>query len=514
MSNQLKAGAVLSYVALVVSSIVSMVYTPVMLQLLGQSEYGLYSLAISAAGYITILNFGLGNAVIRYTAKYKALNDTEGCSNLYGMFLIMYALLGAAALLIGIVLSLYAPDVFAGSLSEGETGKLLPLMMVSVINIAVGIGFGLFSVLLLAHERFIFQRVLSIISSIVSPLITLPFLLWGYGSLAVITLTAVFNVLTIAVNMFYCFKVLRIKITFRRFDRGLLKEILGFSFFILLNLLIEKIYWSTDQIILGIYTGTVAISIYTIGASFSGYFSGFATAISNVFLSKVTNMVTKETPIKEISDLFIRIGRLQYIIISFALSGFIIFGQEFIVLWVGEEYRSSYLIALLILVPMVLTLIQSMGGVILQAKNMQRFQSMVYLAVAVANVFLSILFVQWWGAVGCALATAAAFIVGNIMIMNMYYWKKIKLDIPKFWGNIALMSVPLAASLLIGPVINRMLIADSWWLFGLKAAVFSLLYLSFLWLVGMNSYEKELLRAPVLKIAGRLGKEKTVKVGS
>ena len=87
--NQLKAGAILSYISLGLTSFISILYTPIMIKLLGQSEYGLYNLANSVIGYLGVLDFGLGVSVIRYTAKYRALNDKEGEENLHGLFIII-----------------------------------------------------------------------------------------------------------------------------------------------------------------------------------------------------------------------------------------------------------------------------------------------------------------------------------------------------------------------------------------------------------------------------------------
>lgn len=513
MKNQLKAGAILSYVALFINSAISIIYTPVMLNLLGQSEYGLYSLANSAAAYVGVLNFGLGNAVIRYTAKYKALKDEEGCSNLYGMFCIMYGILGILALVAGIILTLNSHNIFSNSLSMDEVNKLKILMGISIINISIGIGLGIFSVIVLAQEKFIFQKVIGIASSIINPVITLPLLIMGYGSISLTIVTTLLNFVTILTNIYYCFKVLKIKIVFKKFEATLLKEIIVFSFFIFLNLIIEKIYWSTDQVILGIFSGTVAVSVYTIGASFSGYFSGFSAAISNVFLSKVSGMVTKEVSGKEISDLFIRVGRVQYVVISFALSGFIIFGQEFIHLWVGKDYHDSFIIALMILVPMMVSLIQSMGGIILQAKNMHRFKTMLYFVIAIVNIFMSIIFAQWWGAIGCALATAVAFTIGNIVIMNIYYWKKINIDIPRFWISILCMSAPLLISLVVGIALNKMVISGGWSLLIIKMIGFSVIYSLLMWFTGMNKYEKDLFIVPFRNIINRFREGKLRKAG-
>ncbi|MDQ0903970.1 oligosaccharide flippase family protein [Paenibacillus sp. V4I7] len=512
MKSQLKAGAVLSYVALFISSAISLIYTPIMLNLLGQSEYGLYSLATTAAGFVGVLNFGLGNAVIRYTAKYKTLKDEEGCYRLYGTFSLMYGVLGIIALASGIILTLNSHQIFSNSLSIAEVDKLVVLMWIMVINISLGIGSGLFSVIVLAHEKFIFQKVISIASSILNPLIMLPLLFMGYGSISVAIVTTAINLITILVNTYYCFRVLRIKILFRKIEPDLLKEIIVFSSYLFLNLIIDKIYWSTDPFILGIYSGTAAISIYTIGVSFTGYFSGFSAAISNVFLSKVTGMVTNEVSDKEISDLFIRIGRVQYIILSFALSGFVVFGQEFIILWVGKIYSSSFIIAIIILVPMIISLTQSMGIVILQAKNKHKFRSVVYFALAIANVLLSIILVQRWGAIGCALATAAAFTIGNIIIMNIYYWKKLNIAIPSFWKNIIYMSSPLIISILFGVTLNKLVLTDSWSFFIIKIIVFSVVYSLLIWFAGMNCYEKDLFVVPFKKIIHRFSKGKLYKM--
>jgi O-antigen/teichoic acid export membrane protein len=235
LKNQIKAGALLSYVALFINSAISIVYTPLMLNLLGQSEYGVYSLASSAAGYIGVLNFGLGNAVIRYTAKYKALNDEESCSKIYGMFFIIYGILGIIAFISGTILTVNADTLFANSLSMSEMNKLKILMAIVTINLSLGIGLGLFSVIVLANEKFIFQRLIVIVSSIINPLVMLPLLLMGYRSITMAIVTALISLLSILLNMFYCFRIIKIKIVFKKIEKDLLKEIIIFSSYIFIN---------------------------------------------------------------------------------------------------------------------------------------------------------------------------------------------------------------------------------------------------------------------------------------
>ena len=87
--SQLKAGAVLNYVVIILNIGVGLLYTPYMLRMLGQNEYGLYSLVASVISYLTILDLGLGNAVVRYTAKFRTEGKQQEQYEMFGMFLLL-----------------------------------------------------------------------------------------------------------------------------------------------------------------------------------------------------------------------------------------------------------------------------------------------------------------------------------------------------------------------------------------------------------------------------------------
>ena len=88
--NQLKAGAALNYVVIMLHTAVGLLYTPYMLRMMGQSEYGLYSLVASVIAYLTVLDLGLGNAIVRYTAKFRAEGKIQEQYEMFGMFITLY----------------------------------------------------------------------------------------------------------------------------------------------------------------------------------------------------------------------------------------------------------------------------------------------------------------------------------------------------------------------------------------------------------------------------------------
>ena len=106
--DEIKAGALLSYLNLLIGNLIPFIYTPIMLRMLGQAEYGIYGIAQSVMGYIGLLNFGIGGSIIRYLAKYRAEGDLDGEQRVFGLFIKIYSVIGAAILLVGTFCSILA----------------------------------------------------------------------------------------------------------------------------------------------------------------------------------------------------------------------------------------------------------------------------------------------------------------------------------------------------------------------------------------------------------------------
>ena len=498
--NQLKIGALLSYISLGLTSLISLVYTPIMLTKLGQSEYGLYTLSNSIIGYLGVLDFGLSNAIVRYTAKYKAMNDKESEENLYGMFIVIYSIIAFVIIIAGIAIIFNINKVFSKSLTYNEIQRIKILMIIMVFNLAISFPFGVFNGVISAYEHFVFPKIIAIIRAILNPFIMIPLLSMGYKSIAMTVATTIINVLFIIVNIYYCFKVLNINIKFKNINFNILREISTYSFFIFLNIIIDKIYWSTDQLILGAVSGTISVAIYSIGATFISYYMSFSTAISGVFLPRVTQMITRNASSEEISELFIKTGRIQYIIMSFILSSYILFGKLFITTWAGEAYEESFYIALIVMAALTIPLIQNIGITILQAKNMHRFRSKIYIVIALLNLITSIPLAKMYGGIGAAICTVVSMIIGNGIIINIYYYYKIKINIVRFWREIIAMTIPVIISIIVGFVITNLVTIYGYLGIIIKGSIFSFIFLVIMFNLGMNNYEKQLFLGPIKKI--------------
>lgn len=500
--NQLKAGAALNYVSIVLNMVIGLIYTPYMLRMLGQSEYGLYSLASSIIAYLTVLDLGFGNAIVRYTAKFRAEEKEQEQQEMFGMFFILYIGIGFLAIIAGSVLALNVDNLFSAKMSQLEISRTKIMLWLMTFNLAFTFPMSIWGSIMTAYERFVFQRIVNIIRSVLNPIVMIALLVVGYKAVAMVVVTTLFNVVTLLINYWYCKNRLNIRLKFGSFRWNFLKEISIYSFWIFLNAIMDRIYWSTGQFILGVYGGAATIAVFAVAIQLTHMFMMFSTAINSVFLPKVTKMVTKGGSEKDISNLFIRTGRIQYIIMSFILAAFIVFGKAFIYLWAGEGYEDAYGISVLFFIALLPPLIQNLGITILQARNQMKFRSLCYVAIALISLAFSIQGAKYYGSWGCAFATAGALLVGQGLIMNFYYSKYQSINIIRFWWEIIKMSIgPTLLTVSTMMAISAIGInLASPFTFVITALTFSVAYIFVLWICSMNKEEHSLFLIPFKRI--------------
>lgn len=453
--NQIKTGAFLSYLTLLTSVVVTLFYTPILIKQLGQSEYGVYTLIAAFIGYLTILDMGLGNAIVRYIARTRSNNDKETESKLSGLFLILFSFLGILVAIIGFILYKQLDNLFGAKMTIEEMNLAKTLTFILVLNFSLSFPLSVFGAIVQAHERFIFLKFTNIIKVLITPFIIIPLLLLGNGSVMVVAVTTILNLLFLLLNVYYAFFKLKVKVTFGNFDKQLIKEIVIYSAFIFLNAIMDKLYWSTDQIILGAFSGINQVAIYAIGMQFITLYMSIATAISGLYLPKVSLMEKNKSTDKEFSDLFINIGHIQALIIFYVIGGFIAIGKDFISLWLSETYLKAYWVAVVIFIPLSVIWTQTIGIPILQAKNRHKFRSIVYLITAIFNIFITIPLATKYGELGAAITTAFFLTISHIIIMNIYYYKIIKIDIISFYKKIFPPFVILSITVIVTLLLNK-----------------------------------------------------------
>lgn len=494
MKNQLKAGVVLSYLSTAISIIIQLIYMPVMIRLLGKSEYGLYSLVSSVVSYLSLFSLGFTGAYLRFFAKFY--ENREKLASLNGMFLSLFNLLALIAAICGIVLSFFPEQIFGSKLSDAELSKARILMVILVLNISISLISGIFDAIIGAYEQFIFQRIAGLIATIVNPFICLPLLLMGYGSVMLVVVTTGVTLVRFMVTVWFCTCKIKIPVSFHGFQWGLLKEITVFSLFLLINMIIDQINWNVDKLILGHTSGTEEIAVYGVASQFNGLFMTFSTTISSVFAPRVNRIAARDGKHyqTEFTKLMAKIGRIQWLILGLLTAGFIVFGKYFIVqIYAGKGYEEAYTVALYLVVPVLVPLIQNIGIEMQRALNMHQFRSIIYLMISIVNVGISIPLAVRWGAVGAAMGTAFSLLIGNGLIMNVFYHKVLHINMKYFWRQIAKTWKGFLVPVVLAIFIMRCVVFDNMFIFLVSVCIFAVVYCFSVFLFSCNDEEKNLL---------------------
>jgi O-antigen/teichoic acid export membrane protein len=357
-------------------------------------------------------------------------------------------------------------------------------MLILVVNVAISFPTSVFSSYIVAKERFIASRILLIAKQLLGPFIAIPLMLKGFASIGVVIGMLVASALVDAFCVAYSVAKLKICFDFRHPEIKLVRSIFVFSFFIFINLVVDQINWYVDKMLLGIYQGTRDTAIYGLAATINTQYLAFSTAISSVYVPRVNYLISRGNYYHEINHLFLRIGRIQWMVIIYILSMFIYFGMAFITQWYGGvEYQTAYIIAIILMASETIPLTQNLGIEIQRAMNKHQFRSVLYLGIAVINLGISIPLCQMYSGIGCAIGTAIGQVVGNTIIMNWYYQKHCNIDIKAYWKMVCSLLPKLLPVLGIGVLLHFLPIAIKAMLIGMFALYTILFALNLFYLV-------------------------------
>ena len=377
--SQLRVGAVMSYINMALGSLIPMFYTPVMLNLLGQSEYGLFKLASTVTSYLGLISFGIGSAVVRYLVKYRAEGDKDGEERMFGLFNIIFLVISAITLVVGVVIAFNVGLIYGQSLSNEQLFEMTILVLILTINTAICFSATPYTAVVTCHERFIFLQIINIITTVLTPIANLFVLFFGFKSIGMVASSFALTIVIRIVYIIYVKSSIGIKPRYKNMPTYLVKELLIFSFWIFVSNVVNQLYNATDTVIIGAVPAlaTVGVAIYNVGATFTNMMQSFTTGINSVLTPKINTMVFTGSSNAELTDMVIRFGRLQAYIVALVCSGFIAFGQQFIKLWAGSDYSEAYWVCLATMIPICIPLVQSVALNIIVAQNRHRFRDKV-----------------------------------------------------------------------------------------------------------------------------------------
>lgn len=495
--NQKQIGIVISYLNLAMGMVVNIFLTPLMISSLGDINYSLYKVMQSFAGPLSIFHLGISTVVTRCIVKYNSQDALakQQKQNTFALAIISSVFMAILVSLIGVLLCLSIPNVYGDSYSNDNIiigQRIFIIFMLSTVFHMLTDAFG---GCLIGHERYAVSSLIQLSKTVLKAVCWIVLLELNIGVFGIVCVDLIVSVSVFVFSVVYSVGILHEIPKLYFWDIKQLYDIITFGAAIFLQAIVNQVNNNVDTMLLGVFaTDKSVITMYSSALTIYMIYNSLISLISNFFLPKATRLINQKASGAEITDFVIGPGRFQACIAIACIFGFLLFGRNFIAVWIGTKYMEAYWIILMLMIPVTVPLVQNAMIAVLDASMKRIYRSIVLVCMAVFNVVISICLISvldFWGA---AIGTVISLVIGHIICMNIYYRKVFKLEIGRLFRSVfkGVFSAGLAAAICCLPMALFSPNTIIWFL--IKCAIFILLYCMFLLKWGLDPSEKKIVK--------------------
>jgi len=489
MKQQRTYGALLSYASIIINMMIALAFTPFLVSHLGKSEFGLFNIIGSFAAYLVVLDMGLNDSVIRYLISHKKKQNKKAQKNFLANTFLFYIVLGLLIGVLGLFLYMSLDTLFGVKLNTSEISELKIMTLIITFNAMLTVILNPVGAFIVSSQRFVFLNLSNIILRLLTTLILVIFLYFGYKAVMVVTVTAVLNISLLLFKIWYAYK-LGMRVYLYKFIPKQILKLLKYSAPIFVVVLTEVIYWKLDNILLANMIGATAVAVYAIGMMFHKYFMSFSTAISKVMMPKIIFDLDSGANALEMEKTLTSISRIQAMVILLILTGIILYGKAFILLWLGTDYINAYYVMLLTLIPYSLELMGNVRNIFLQVNHLYWYRAGVVFGTSILNIAITIYAIDRWGMVGAAIGTSIGVVIGYISV-NYILWSKLGINIISYLKNLFRgIFVAVVFVLSFGYLFSCKEI-NSWSVLSIHILFYSIFYIVAIYYIAMNRDEQQ-----------------------
>lgn len=436
--KNIRLGIVLSYASMVVSLMGSLFISNRVLNYIGDYNYGLYSFVGSITSWLTVVSSALNASYLRYATIDEKSSEDGAPSKTNTIYLKLLIILSLFALIVGgaVVGTLYGCHVCLGKYDWDDSQVMYALFAISLFNIAISMPSSVYTHYLTLKQKFIFTKFLGIATTILTYAANFLIAYFTRSILLLASYSILSTVLSLAFHCYYSHKqgISFAKVSLRE-NKTLVWSIVWFSSILLFNTIVDQINTAVDKTLLGIYATPEKVTIYQMGQSFSTYMVSMSVAVSGVFAPQMHLLVAEKNE-QGLKDLYLKISKVQTLVLCMVVFGFLACGKDFILWWIGPERIDAFYVGFVLMAIDLCPLTLNASIEIQRAENKHKFRALVYFVVALTNVLLSILFLHLFSSedaiYACLLGTVIARIASHWVAMNIYNKKAIHLPVGRY----------------------------------------------------------------------------------
>lgn len=434
------------YIAILVDGVIGLLLLPFNVSHLGPAAYGLWALTTSITWFFNVLDLGYGGAVVKFIAQYRAWRDRNALNEILSTVAMVFTGLGALCFLVTIVLAWRVDTLFNIEPEQARTAR--DVLLITGGFLSIRFAFAIFGSVVYGFQRYYLNNAVSIGVSLAVAAVNVAVLGGGHGLVALVASTTAVRVLSLGLfawNAYRVFPGLHIRPSL--FRRARLREVTGFSVYMLILDWSAKLNYSSDTIVIGAMLDTTAVAVWTIGQRLSQFTQYLTNQLNDALFPVVVD-----------SDAAQRRDRLQMILVqgtklSLALAaplclGLIMLAEPLIHSWVGPQFSASVLPTQILLTVVLVRVSTASANLILKGAGQHRLLAWTNASAAILNVLLSVALIRPLGLAGVALGTLIPISVAAGLVLYPAACRRVHLPIvrplvqaiwPSMWPAVVMM---------------------------------------------------------------------------
>ena len=461
-----------------------------LLRSLGDQEYGLYQTVAAFATYLVVLEFGTGNVMSRNIAVCKASGKKEDLEKNISTIWFITVALSAFIIILSGVFYFSIDTLYKSTMTEAQIVYAKRIFVFVTAYLIFSFYTQTLNGVLLGYEQYTFSQTLNGIRIVLRTALLIGFILFKPYAIVIAITDMVLSFLIFVITWSYCKKHYNLRFQLKKFDKAILVEALPFCFALMIQSLVNQANNNVDKFVIGIMVSMESVAIYSVAQYIYSIFSSVTTVPISMYLPQVAKDIGAGKKGKALTDTLIEPCRLVVLIGGAIVFGFFAIGQQFIKIVYGANYAAAWIYALVIMIPMFINMTNGILINVLDVLKKRIVRSLILLGTTILNIALTIIFIKMIGIIGAVIATAISTLLGQVLIMNIYYDRKLGIKVMRLFakayhGILPIYLVSSVISFIISGLIHNTLLS-----FLIGGMLFLGISLVLLLLFGLNKDEK------------------------
>ncbi|MDO6444980.1 oligosaccharide flippase family protein [Colwellia sp. 1_MG-2023] len=403
-SSALLKGSSFRVIQTVISIGIGFWMLPFLISHLGSEDYALWVLIGSIISSYYLMDLGLNHTVTRYVARYIYTEEYDRANQIINTALLIYSVLGVVLFTLTVLAVFFIAPEIVNDPEDLRTAQAI--LLISGLSLSLEFPSKAFPGVISAYLRFDTIALVRTLGSVLSALAIFLFISNGSGVVTLAIISFVSNITITIFFIYYSYNLFSsLDIAKKHVSKKDMIEIFHFSKWTFIvdvtNLLKNKM----DIWMIASFLSSVGITTYFIAARLIEY----ATQIVGQALGFTVPVFTKyyaQDQLDKMAEALVFFVKLYVLLLVLFVAGFIVLGEQFIRLWIGDEINIevAYQCLIILAVGRLLVLITNPFVSVLMTIKKHKYVTYLSLVDTIAVTLSAIYLIPNYGLIGAAIA--------------------------------------------------------------------------------------------------------------